>query len=184
MRIIAGEAKGRRLCTPKGFGVRPTTDRVKEAIFSMISPYIQESIILDLFSGTGSLGLEALSRGAKKGYFVDKSRKSIKLTQENIQHMGFQSQSEIRLSDAVRAIEDFVSLGIMFDIVFMDPPYGKGLVLPCMKAINKGKILNRDAIIVIEHDETEKIEIIDHYRILKEKKYGNTFISVYIMKEE
>lgn len=180
MRIIAGFAKGRKLTTPKGVEVRPTTDRVKEAIFSMISPYIPSSLVLDLFSGTGNLGLEAISRGAEKVYFVDKSKSSIALTSQNIATLGMNSKSETKNSDALKAIDEYAYLGLKFDIVFMDPPYGQGIIIPCLKAIHECNILKEDGIIVIEHNETEKIDPqIGGLSVLKHKKYGNTIISVY-----
>ncbi len=185
MRIIAGQAKGRKLITPNGDDVRPTTDRVKEAVFSMIAPYIHGSLVLDLFSGTGNLGLEAISRGAEKAFFVDKSRDSIKIISRNILKLDMKSKSEIKNTDALKAIDDFRSSNIKFDIIFMDPPYGKGIIKSCIEEIDRSGLLNKDGIIVIEHNELEKIDAnIGNLNILKDKKYGNTIITIYTNVKE
>ncbi|WZL74798.1 16S rRNA (guanine(966)-N(2))-methyltransferase RsmD [Clostridiaceae bacterium 35-E11] len=180
MRVIAGSLKGRRLKTPKGIETRPTTDRVKESIFSIIHAHIIDSIIIDLFSGTGNLGIEALSRGAEKVFFVDKNKNSIQLIKENIESMGLKSKSEILFCDALKAIKQLASLSHKFDIIFMDPPYSKGLILPCMEAINAEDMLKEDGIILVEHDTKDTLpDNVGRLIKRKEKKYGNTMISIY-----
>lgn len=180
MRVIAGSLKGRRLKPPRGIETRPTTDRVKESIFSMIHTSITDSIIIDLFSGTGNLGIEALSRGAEKVFFVDKNKNSIKLIKENIESMGLKEKSEVLFCDALRAIKRLASLPNKFDIIFMDPPYSKGFIIPCMEAIDAERILNEDGFILIEHDLKDTLpNKVGRLTKRKEKKYGNTMISIY-----
>lgn len=180
MRVIAGSVKGRSLKAPKGMQTRPTTDRVKEAIFSIIHPYIIDSVILDLFSGTGNLGIEALSRGAQKVYFVDNNKASIHIIKENIENTSFQQKSVILFSDAHRVIKKCSIENIQFDIIFMDPPYLKDMIIPMLNAIIEGDLLRRDGIIVIEHDHKDSLpDQVQNLFKMKEKKYGNTMIAIY-----
>ncbi|MFZ5966331.1 MAG: 16S rRNA (guanine(966)-N(2))-methyltransferase RsmD [Bacillota bacterium] len=180
LRVIAGSLRGRRLKAPKGLNTRPTTDRIKESIFSMIHGFIPESIVLDLFSGTGNLGIESLSRGAAKAYFVDKSKESIQIIKENIAETGLQDKSMAILSDAFKVLNRLSEEGIKFDIIFLDPPYLKDLIMPCIHTILREKLLNDNGIIVIEHDSKDILpEKIDSISIYKQKKYGNTTISIY-----
>ena len=180
LRIIAGHAKGKKIITPKGLEIRPTTDRVKEAIFNIISTHISDSIVLDLFAGTGNLGLEALSRGAKKAYFIDNSMSSMKIIVENINKISLVDSSIIKRTEALKALDEFASMGTKFDIIFLDPPYGKGLLIPCMKVIEDMQILAKDGIIVVEHNQSELIQWDYKYlKVFKEKKYGNVMISIY-----
>ncbi|QZY57110.1 16S rRNA (guanine(966)-N(2))-methyltransferase RsmD [Crassaminicella profunda] len=180
MRVIAGISKGMRLKSPKGLETRPTTDRVKESIFSMINPYIIDSVVLDLFSGTGSLGIEALSRGAEKAYFVDCNKNSIKVIKENIAYTRLEEKSTVLFCDAHRAIKELALGTNKIDIIFMDPPYLKGLIIPSIDAIEKEEILNKEGIILVEHDLKDSLpEYIGKFMKRKEKKYGNTLITIY-----
>jgi 16S rRNA (guanine(966)-N(2))-methyltransferase RsmD len=180
VRVIAGISKGMRLKSPKGLKTRPTTDRVKESIFSMINPYIIDSIVLDLFSGTGSLGIEALSRGAEKAYFIDHNKNSINVIKENIQYTNFEKKSTVLFCDAQRAIKELALGKHEVDIVFMDPPYLKGLIIPSIQAIETEGILKREGIILVEHDLKDSLpEYVGKFKKIKEKKYGNTLITIY-----
>ena len=180
MRVISGVSKGKRLMAPKGLETRPTTDRVKESIFSMINNYIIESNILDLFSGTGSLGIEAISRGANYGYFVDNNKNSIKVINENIKTTGFEEKSEVLWSDTLNVIKQLGENGKKVNIIFMDPPYLKDLIVPCIEAIESERLLDDEGIIVVEHDIKDSIpDVIGSLKKIKEKKYGNTRISIY-----
>ena len=148
MRIIAGDFKGRRLFAPKDSRIRPTTDKVKESIFSMVAPYLEDAVVIDLFSGTGNLGLEALSRGAARCYFGDKSRESLELTRQNIAHCGAQDRSVPILGEyeyALRKIRE------QADLIFLDPPYKEGLMEDCIQMISELSLLSADGVIVAEH---------------------------------
>jgi 16S rRNA (guanine966-N2)-methyltransferase len=159
MRIISGISKGKRLQTPKDKTIRPTSDRVKESIFNILGDEVEGRIVLDLFAGTGNLGIEALSRGAKKAVFVEKGRQALRLIQKNLFQCGLENVSEILPKEAHRAIGILNQRGESFDLILMDPPYEKGLIQQTMVKLNTHKIYHEDTILVIEHDrrETESI---------------------------
>lgn len=175
MRVITGSARGRKLKTLEGNDVRPTTDMVKEAVFSVIQFDIDCAVVLDLFSGSGQLGIEALSRGAKYCRFVDKSPASAECTRENLASCGFIKDSAVTVSDSI----DFVRNARMtFDIAFLDPPYKSGLTEQALPFLS-GKMSDR-GIIVCEHekglvlpDETGRLKKTKTYR------YGKTEVTVY-----
>lgn len=157
--------------------VRPTIDRVKESLFNMISPYIMDAIVLDLFSGTGNLGLESISRGAEKTYLVDQSKKSIQVIQENVNILGFEDQCKIMQCDYHVALNQIKEKA---DIIFLDPPYNKGLIDESISDIMKLELLNEDGIIVAEHSKDEIIQTdYEDLEIIKNKKYGNLTITIY-----
>ena len=177
MRIIAGELKGRRLHTPDDDRVRPTTDKVKEAVFSMIAPWLCESVVADLFAGTGNLGLEAVSRGASRVYFVDKDRRSIALIRENVSYCKVEDRCEILWSDYLSALSKMES---PLDIVFLDPPYRRGLLVDALEAVAESEILSEGGIAVAEHPVDEILpETFGRLNLIKKKKYGKIGISVY-----
>ncbi len=184
MRVIAGSSKGKIIKAPKGFHTRPTSDRVKEALFSMIHFYVPGSIVLDLFSGTGSLGIEALSRGAETVYFVDNHPMSIKIIKDNIDSVGFLVKSVVLFCNAQKAIKKLAFLKKQIDIIFMDPPYNQDHILPCIHAVAENNILKRSGLIVVEHDQKDYLpEHIEVFSKIKEKKYGNTIITIYAEEE-
>ena len=123
MRIISGTSKGRRLVTPKNQGLRPTSDRVKESVFNILGEIVEEKVVLDLFAGTGNLGIEALSRGARRAIFVEKGRQAVRLIQRNLAQCGMDGRSEIIPKDVNRAIGILKQRGESFDVILMDLPY-------------------------------------------------------------
>ena len=177
MRIIAGDYKGRRLETPIGNDVRPTTDKVKEALFSIISPYIGGSIVVDLFSGTGNLGLEALSRGADKCYFCDNSRTSVGIIKRNIKYCNAEEYSVVYAGDfrqSLQKIRDKV------DVFILDPPYEAGYYEEAFSIIKELDLLAEDGIIVAEH--RSNLELPDElcgFEKFKERKYSHIVLSIY-----
>ncbi len=177
MRIVAGDYKGRRLYMPEGNDVRPTTEKVKEAIFSMLQFDIPGAIFMDVFSGTGSIGLEALSRGAKCCYFCDSSKASLGLIKKNIELCRAQAKSRILPGDYTKTI---AGLPEKADIIFLDPPYREGLMPDCFDKIREYDRLEEEGIIVAEHGEREKLpdEMAGYFKI-KEKKYGTIVVSIY-----
>lgn len=180
MRIIGGQAKGIRLKSLKGLNTRPTSDRVKESIFNIIAPYIYNARVLDLFSGTGNLGIESISRGAKKAYLIEKNRKCIAIINDNITKTKFNDKIKIYIQDVISAIKLFGEKNEEFDIIFMDPPYLKNFVIPSLKEISKNNILSNNGIIIVEHDLKDDLpKKVENLEIFKEKKYGNTKISFY-----
>lgn len=168
MRVIAGLRKGHKLKTPKGNKVRPTEDRIKESLFNIIGPIDENSIILDAFGGTGSIGIEFLSRGAKLCYFVDNSIDSINLIRENLTHTKFLGQSIVEKKDICIAIGDFRCKGISFDYIYLDPPFRQGeFLLKLIAEIYKNGILNNGGIILAEHEK----ELLLEENILELTKY-------------
>lgn len=145
MRVITGTARGRRLVSPEGYDVRPTTDKVKESLFNIIQFELDSAVVLDLFSGSGQLGIEALSRGANRAVFVDSSRKSLDIVKKNIDLCKFSSQSVTVLSDSLTFLKTTKE---KFDIVFLDPPYRKKLCDASLELL--GECVNDDAVIVCE----------------------------------
>lgn len=180
MRIIAGDYKGRQLASPSDDKVRPTTDKVKEAIFSSIAPYIEDAIVIDLFAGTGNLGLEALSRGAAKVYFGDNSRGSISLIRKNIAACKAEDRAVVLFGDYAHVLSKIKEKA---DIIFIDPPYEKGLIEGCFARIQENALLAEDGIIVTEHDKRENLpEAMAGFHKIKEKRYSRITISTYALK--
>ena len=178
MRVISGKYKRIEL---KGFnidGIRPTMDKVKEAIFAMIQDYIPDSVCLDLFAGTGSLGIEALSNGAKHVYFNDEMKDAINIIKFNIDKIK-DTNSTIICSDYTSIIKKFSENKIKFDIIFLDPPYGKIKIKTVIDKIIKYDILKDGGIIVCEYENETLDEEYDYLKLIKYRKYGKTYISIY-----
>jgi 16S rRNA (guanine966-N2)-methyltransferase len=184
MRIIAGKAKGRKLLSPATLETRPTLDRVKEAMFSMIQGYIIDAVALDLFAGTGSLGLEAASRGAKEVYLIDKSSTTYPLLKENIVNLKLEEECTALNMDAYEALKLLNKKDLAFDIIFIDPPYCKEMIPEALKVIEENEILNKEGIIVTKIDSIEEIyEGYKQIQLTKSKKYGNTTVCFYKYEE-
>jgi len=184
LRIISGEAKGVKLKALKGMNTRPTSDKVKESIFNILVPYIEDSKVLDLFSGTGNLGIEAVSRGASHAYLIEKNRKCSDIIKENIIKTKFNDKVTPIIKDVYLALKMLNKAEEKFDVIFMDPPYLKGFIIPCLEEINNLDLLNNDGIIVIEHDIKDVIpEAVENIVKFKEKKYGTTMVSFYCKEE-
>jgi 16S rRNA (guanine966-N2)-methyltransferase len=178
MRIITGTLKGRRLVTPKGLSLRPTSDRVKESLFNILGGEIKDKTILDLFAGTGNLGIEALSRGAKRVTFVEKNREAIRLTQKNLITCQMEDRSEVLVKDVNQAIGLLKGKGERFDLIFMDPPYEKGLIQKTIERLGTERIYHDDSILVIEHHRREPLfDISDSWNLTRQRRIGETLIS-------
>ena len=185
LRVISGKARGLKLDTPKNQDVRPTTDRVKESLFNMINSYIMDSNILDLFAGTGSLGIECLSRGAKNCVFVDKSKDSINIVRSNVKKARVENESTILNVDFKDAVKRLSTQNQKFDVIFMDPPYYENMFIECLKSIDKFNLLDEDGIIVVEHDTKDKFpDNMGRLYKSRDKKYGNTTLTFYKMEEK
>ena len=180
MRVISGRARGVKLKTIEGMGTRPTTDRIKESMFNLMQPYIRDQKVLDLYAGSGSLGIEALSRGADSAQFVESDRKCMQIILDNIEKTRIDADYRIHNTTVERAIMMLGQKEEKFGLIVMDPPYGKGLILPTLKLIHLRKILDVDGIIVIEHEKNDILEDeILSFRRIKCKHYGITTISMY-----
>ncbi|MGH1411370.1 MAG: 16S rRNA (guanine(966)-N(2))-methyltransferase RsmD [Mycoplasma sp.] len=184
MRVISGIARGKKLVSIKGTSTRPTIDRVKENLFNIIQFNIEDRQVADLFAGSGALVIECLSRGAKKGYFVEKNLEAMDVIKDNVQNCKFDEKTiEYLLMSYERALELFNRQKIKFDIIFLDPPY----ILKCfeeiLEKIYEYQLLNQNGIICIETFRDNKI-VIDEtkYKIATERNYGNVKIIVLIIK--
>jgi len=176
MRIISGTVKGRKLKAPIGNKIRPTSDRVKESVFTIIQFDIEGRRVLDLFAGSGQYGIEALSRGAKTAVFVDSLSESIKLVKENVQKCGFTDQSSIYARDAMR----FLETDEKYDLIFIDPPYDTPLASSAIEKIVLFDKLNINGIIICEiKADTTSPQVITPYSLEKEYKYGGVKIVKY-----
>lgn len=184
MRIIAGKAKGLRLKAPKGYGTRPTAERVKESMFSMIQGFEEGARVLDLFAGTGALGLEALSRGAIWAVFVENHPAAWKALSANIEKSKMKPQAEVIKADVVGFLKYYS--GEPFDLVFMDPPYGSESGIQVLRLLLERKLLNSQGLVIWERSIKEKdIHLISGLRPLKDKQYGDTLLLVFEhVKEE
>lgn len=174
MRVISGIYKGKRL---EGFdikGTRPTMDRVKESLFGMIQMKVRDSVCLDLFAGSGSLGIEALSNGAECCYFVDNGFRIIPILRKNLESI---SNFILIEKDYMDALNYFYNNSIQFDLIFLDPPYSPHLISRVLDLISKYNLLKKGGIIVCEY-ESEDICTND-FKLVKEKRYGNKYIKIY-----
>ena len=182
MRIIAGDYKGRRLETPEGYDVRPTTDKVKEALFSIINFDIPGAKVLDLFGGTGQLGIEALSRGAKFADFVDHRREAQELVRENLRRTGLESKGEVHCMD----YEAFLrSRKTQYDLILLDPPYGENFLEKSLKIITEIDILSNDGIIISERPVGKPLDG-DFPGLIakKDRRYGTVLITKFRKSSE
>ena len=180
MRIIAGKARGHKLIPPATMETRPTLDRVKEAMFSSIQLYIPDAVVVDVFAGTGSLGLEAASRGAKEVYLFDKSDTTFPLLKENVKNLRFDDFCFPMNIDAYVGLKNLADKGKKFDIIFIDPPYCREMIPEAMKIVEENDLLNEDGIIVTKIDSIEEIyEGYNSIKLSKSKKYGNTTVCYY-----
>lgn len=185
MKIIAGTIKGKPLRMLKGLDIRPTPNKVKEALFHMLQEKISGARFLDLFAGSGSVGIEAISRGAGEVLFVDSDKRSVKLINENLGRCGVQSGCRVFCSDGILFLRSLKKNSKKFDIVFLDPPYGSDLGESSLDEISKAGILKDDGLIVFEH--FHKKEVGERYGLFKRsrtKKFGDTCLSFFIKEEE
>mgnify|MGYP005840509459 CR=1 FL=1 len=178
MRIISGTSKGRKLVTPRNRAIRPTSDRVKESLFNILQDKLEGKIVLDLFAGTGNLGIEALSQGAKKVVFVEKERRALSLIQRNLDQFGLEEQAEIFHRDVNRAIGFFNKRGDRFDLILMDPPYERGLIRKTLLKLSSQRIYHKDSILVIEHHRGEPLpRPLEGWNLIRQRRMGDTVIS-------
>lgn len=180
MRVITGKYKGRKLESPPDRATRPTSDKVKEAVFDILMQEIPGSVVCDLFAGSGALGIEALSRGAKRCYFGDSSRDAVRLIHRNLKHCGAEEAAEVFLGDYSRVLS---RLPEPVDVFLIDPPYRAGLYEDCFKKIASLDLLAPQGIIIAEHETRAQLpEELSAFRLVKSRKYGKTSLSLYQRK--
>ena len=178
MRVVAGKIRGKKLYSLDGDNTRPTTDRVKENIFNMIAPYIYESCVLDLFAGSGALGIEALSRGAKHCDFVENNRRALDIVKKNLVDTPFLNESNVHFTDYSAFLENTKEV---YDIIFLDPPYKAGYYGKALEIIKRRHLLTDGGVIVLERESGNREEV-SGFEIFKNRKYGHT--SVLLIKGE
>ena len=177
MRIISGKYKGRIIKGMDIVGTRPTMDRVKESMFAMIQNNIKESICLDLFAGSGSLGIEAISNGCKKCYFVDNNKQALDTIKENINNLKINEEYRIIKNDYNEALKYFKDNNIKFDLIFLDPPYKLNLINGILNKIIEYNLLNNNGQVICEY-ESELVDN-DTLTLLKERSYSSKKIKIY-----
>jgi 16S rRNA (guanine966-N2)-methyltransferase len=178
VRVISGKLKGRQILGYDISGTRPTMDRVKESIFSMIQSYIPEAIVLDLFSGSGNYGIEAISNGSKLVYFNDYNMKCIKVIKDNLTNMKVLDQSKITNFDYKKALNYYKENNIKFDLVFLDPPYKNNIINNILDYLINNDLLNNKALVICEL--TNREEYLNEKIVLyKEKTYGDKIVLIY-----
>ena len=180
MRVVSGICKGRQLKAVPGNTTRPTTDKVKEALFNMIGPYFQGGLGLDLFAGSGGLGMEALSRGLDKVIFIDRDLKAIQTIHENIKACKFEEKAEVYRNDADRALKALIKRELQFDYIFLDPPYKLQQLVSLMEKMDEQKLLNKGGVIVCEHIHTVHLpDKVGEYIQIKHEEYGIIAVTIY-----
>ena len=180
MRVVAGERKGMPLKAIPGNTTRPTTDKVKESIFNIIGPFFDGGIALDLFAGSGGLGIEALSRGAEHALFIEKDSKAFQVLKDNIQKCRYEARAELFRIDAKRAVKALLKRDIELKYVFLDPPYHQKEYYDLVQILVEHDKVQKDGIILCEHaKEVELPHNFNDFTLQRQETYGGTIISVY-----
>ena len=184
MRVISGKSRGKKLVSLEGLNTRPTLDRVIEALFNIIQFDIVDKDVLDLFAGSGALGIEAISRGAKSATFCDNSREAIKVIKTNIENTNNIDRSTIINKDFIEALEKLEKENKKFDIIFLDPPYKTDFSEKAIKKIIDSNLLSKEGIIILETDDIKKEETIQNegIEIFDKREYGRVIL-IFIRKE-
>lgn len=185
MRIISGIAKGRKLISPVGKTTRPTLDRVKESMFDILNDKVLNASVLDAFSGTGSLGLEAVSRGAKECVLIDGSKETFSFLFQNVKNLKFDDKCKCYNMDSFETVKKLGENNNKYDIIFIDPPYSKNMIPKVVETVDSFNMLLKDGIIVTKIDYRENLyEGTDNIRLIDHRKYGKTIICFYRHKGE
>ena len=173
MRVIAGKARRLQLKTPEGFETRPTTDKTKETLFNILNPYLTDADFLDCFAGSGAIGIEALSRGAKYAAFVENNRMALECIKANLKNTRLENDAEVFACNALEAIRILEIKGKVFDIIFMDPPYHNNLEKEVLLTLQNSSIVYCDTMIVVEASLKTDFDYLENtkFRIYKKKEY-------------
>jgi 16S rRNA (guanine966-N2)-methyltransferase len=185
LRVIAGSAKGRRLATLRTLALRPTPDRVRQALFNILGAQIDAAAVLDLFSGSGAIGLEALSRGAHRAIFVEVHAPACRLIENNLRLCGLQAQGSVLCRDVIEALPILKRQGQTFDIIFLDPPYRTSLVEEALLYLADGRLLTAQGQVIAEH--FFKRELSEHYGLLhrvRVARFGDVALSFYRVEDQ
>lgn len=180
MRVISGLLRSRRIDSPKGRDVRPTSDRVRESLFSVIERDVQDACVLDLFAGSGALGIEAISRGASFVTFVELSPRVAGVLRENLRALEIEEKASVTVGDAMETVRDLSRRRARFGVVFMDPPYSRGLSAAASSAVAEGGILAEDGVMVVEHAKKDILEAPPGgFWLARFLEFGDTVVSIY-----
>ena len=169
MRVIAGKARRLLLDTPAGKHTRPTSDKIKETLFNILQSDIADCDFLDIFAGSGGIGIEALSRGAKKAVFIENNRAAIACIEKNLAHTGFSAQAEVIPMEALRAMDRLQLKGASFDVIFMDPPYDKGFDEQALVFLSHSQIAGEDTLLVLEEEIHRDLSFIEDLGFVVER---------------
>ena len=171
MRVIAGSARSLQLKTPEGLDTRPTTDRIKETLFNMLMPYIPGSVFVDCFAGSGGIGIEAISRGADKAYFIENSNKALEVINDNIKHCKFDNEAVVLKQDVFSALRGSIVEPV--DVIFMDPPYNQLYEKRALEILRDASFVTEDTLIVVEASLETEFDYVEDYgfEIIKDKRY-------------
>lgn len=180
MKIVAGKNRGNKLKSPKGLFIRPTSQKVREALFDIIGTSIQEACFLDLFAGTGAVGIEALSRGAKKVIFIEKELKCTKIIQENLEKTKNNQNAIVYKLDFLSGLKILAKKNYLLDYIFLDPPYNMSIVNISLSEISKLPILNKNSVVIAQHYKREIVnDKLNNLKLFKQKIYGECCLSFF-----
>ena len=178
IRIIGGELRGRKLVAVSGRQTRPTADRVRESIFNILGDSVLNALVLDLFAGTGAMGIEALSRGAASVLFADNDKRALTALEKNVKACSLESRAKIIKWNILKNLHIASSFQHTFNLVFIDPPYNKNLIQPTLLNLNKSQCIENGACVAIEHSPQEPIPAKDErFKISDQRRYGKTLVS-------
>ena len=178
MRIISGTLRGKKLHPFHGKGIRPTSDRTREAIFNILSDRVRGAVVLDLFAGSGALGIEALSRGADMATFIDMAPAAVLLLEKNLRSCCLEERARIFPWDIERNLNCLQAHGLQYNLIFLDPPYHKGMALTALTHLKKNQAMTPGACLVLEHGESDELPMpLTDFGLLDQRKYGKTLVS-------
>jgi 16S rRNA (guanine966-N2)-methyltransferase len=174
MRVIGGELRGRKLAPIRGFDIRPTADRVREALFNILGSRAEGAHVLDLFAGTGALGIEALSRGAQTAVFVESAAPALKVIRKNIAACRLEARATVIRLEIPRDLDRLLPHNGIFDLIFIDPPYRRNLIHPTLIRLTQSRLPAAEATIVVEHDPAENFDPPSDWEMIDSRRYGQT----------
>jgi 16S rRNA (guanine966-N2)-methyltransferase len=184
LRVISGKCKGKKLFALEGLSLRPTSDRVREAIFDLLQKFPAGEKVLDLFAGTGALGIEALSRGAQRAVFIEGSTRSCTVLRGNIEACRLTRQAEIVAREVQKGVKILEERGDSFDLIFLDPPYGKGLAYRTLQALSRSCLVGPETLIVAEHSPDEDLAFVPPLARIDRRKYRGTEVSFFRLRKK
>ncbi len=176
MRIIAGSARGMKLKAPRGKDVRPTSDRVREALFSIISSRLEGAVFLDLYAGSGAVGIEALSRGAEEALFIDHEKENILLIKENLARTGLSGKARVKKDDANKALSRLSRENFKAGLIYLDPPYSFTAIPELIQKLLDLRIAAQDGLIIVEHSYYNRLWA-GQFKEARQKRYGDTCLT-------